>query len=336
MPCPVTSIPAPHERIGEWAFVVVGSTHILGEGHSGTVFRVRNVRTGQLAAMKMHCGPCTSVDDERFRKEQRIYEEQPIPGDMPAYYGEGRWKGVDYFVIELVERFDPRGEGVDPIGYFIALTFVYEKLNRRYLHLDGKLGNFAVREGRPVLIDYSCAVTVGEGRTLSVRTGTRKYRSPEAREGRPLTPQSDIYTVAAALQGLLAEDRERRVYGDALAHAMANEELERTKSWAEFRDELKEAEKEYRRNAEKECRLAKFRAAAKWTAVAVCAAAVAYGIIAAISYRNRRGRMLAQEDRELQSRAEYVSGLGCKDLGDLTNAVRLLERALKDGYRPAR
>lgn len=314
MPRPVTSIPAPHERIGEWAFVVVGSTHILGEGHSGTVFRVRNVRTGQLAAMKMHCGPCTSVDDERFRKERRIYEEQPIPGDMPAYYGEGRWKGVDYFVMELVERFDPRGEGVDLIGYFIALTFVYEKLNRRYLHLDGKLGNFAVREGCPVLIDYSCAVTVEEGRTLSVRTGTRKYRSPEAREGRPLTPRSDIYTVAAALQGLLAKDRERRVYGDALGHAMANEERERTKSWAEFRDELKEAEKEYRRNAEKECRLPKFRAAAKWTAVAVCAAVVAYGIIAACNGRHRTALVLEVDRQSIDKRADNIVKQGIRQL----------------------
>ena len=46
--------------------------------------------------------------------------------------------------------------------------------------------------------------------------------------------------------------------------------------------------------------------------------------------------MLALKEREIQAQAEYVSGIGCKDLGDLTNAVRLLERAFKDGYRPAR
>ena len=51
---------------------------------------------------------------------------------------------------------------------------------------------------------------------------------------------------------------------------------------------------------------------------------------------NRRGKMLALKEREIQAQAEYVSGIGCKDLGDLTNAVRLLERALKGGYRPAR
>lgn len=318
---PVTTIPSPDERIGEWAFVVADETHILGEGQSGTVFRVRNVRTGQLGAMKMHCGPCTTVDDERFRKERRIYEEQPIPGDMPAYYGKGRWKGIDYFVMELVERFDPRGEGVDRIGYFIALTFVYEKLNRRYLHLDGKLANFAVREGRPVLIDFSCAVAVEDGRTMCVRTGTRKYRSPEAREGRPLTVQSDIYTVAAALQGLLADERERRVYGDALSHAMANDERERTKSWAEFRKELKEAEKEYKRNAEKECRLPKFKAVA---GAVVCGIGVVALIAAALLY-------LGDEQAESHSDADERLGLELYQSKDFVRATYFLRRVADSG-----
>ena len=38
-------------------------------------------------------------------------------------------------------------------------------------------------------------------------------------------------------------------------------------------------------------------------------------------------------DREIQSQAEYICGKGCKALGDLSNAVQFLERALKNGYR---
>ena len=38
-------------------------------------------------------------------------------------------------------------------------------------------------------------------------------------------------------------------------------------------------------------------------------------------------------EREQQAYAEYVAGEGCKALGDLSNAVYFLERALKDGYR---
>ena len=328
---PVTTIPAPDERIGEWAFVVAQETHIRGEGQSGTVFRVRNVRTGQLGAMKMHCGPCTTVDDERFRKERRIYEEQPIPGDMPAYYGKGRWKGVDYFVMELVERFDPRGEGVDRIGYFIALTFVYEKLNRRYLHLDGKLANFAVREGLPVLIDYSCAVAAEDGRTMCVRTGTRKYRSPEAREGRPLTVQSDIYTVAAALQGLLTDERERRVYGDALSHAMANDERERTKSWAEFRKELKEAEAKYKRNAEKECRLPKFKAVA---GAVVCGVGivVAFLFFCGVMAEHADDKAKSDEERQIgRTDADESVGLDAYAVKDFAKAAHFLRQAADSG-----
>ena len=38
-------------------------------------------------------------------------------------------------------------------------------------------------------------------------------------------------------------------------------------------------------------------------------------------------------EREQQAYAEYVAREGCKSLGDLSNAVYFLERALKDGYR---
>ena len=288
MTAPRTAIPPPNETIGGWAFDGDDSGRILGEGQSGTVFRVRNVRTGQLAAMKMHCGPCTSVGDETFLRELRIVAAQPVPGGMPAFYGSGRWRGVDYFVMELLEPFDTDRPGPALVADFLRVADILERLNDRYLHLDVKPGNLAARNGRPVLIDFSCAVTPDAGRTLAARVGTRRYRSPEAREGRPLTLQSDIYTTAAALHALLVDERDRRVYGPALRHATDNEPSARTASWAGFRRELLAAEADFRRAARAETRFARFATVVKRAALALAAILVAYGCIMYAAHRHRQ------------------------------------------------
>ena len=182
-----------------------------------------------------------------------------------------------------------------------------------------------------MLIDFSCAVAVEDGRTMCVRTGTRKYRSPEAREGRPLTVQSDIYTVAAALQGLLADERERRVYGDALSHAMANDERERTKSWAEFRKELKEAEAKYRRSAEKECRLPKFKAVA--TAV-VCGIGIVVAFLFFCGVMAEHADDKAKSDGEKlvgRTAADESLGLDAYAVKDFAKAAHFLRQAADSG-----
>ena len=318
---PVKRLPSPHEQIGEWAFVVVNKTHILGEGQSGTVFRVRNVRTGQLAAMKMHCGPCTSVDDERFCKERSIYADQPIPGGMPHYYGEGRWEGVDYFVIELVEMFDPYKPGTDVIRYFIELTYVYEGLNKRYLHLDGKRSNLAVRNGHPVLIDYSCSVSVEEGLELSIRTGTRKYRSPEAREGRPLTLQSDIYMFGVVLRSVLLDERDLRIYGPVIDHATANELDDRASDWEVVRTELKNAQAKYLRCVAIESHLPKFKVVSK---AVVCGVGVVALVAATLLF-------LGDEQTESHTDADESLGLELYQSKDIVRSRYFLRRAAESG-----
>lgn len=69
-----------------------------------------------------------------------------------------------------------------------------------------------------------------------------------------------------------------------------------------------------------------------YTLLALSAVALGYGLIAATSCMDRWYGMRELEVREIQTQAEYATGIGCKDIGDPTNAIRLLERAL-DGYR---
>ena len=77
----------------------------------------------------------------------------------------------------------------------------------------------------------------------------------------------------------------------------------------------------------------KTRIVAGLTVGGIVKVAIAFGLISSGSYLCRRLWMCRWEDREIQAYAEYVAGEGCKALDDPTNAVRLLERAFKDGYR---
>ena len=61
--------------------------------------------------------------------------------------------------------------------------------------------------------------------------------------------------------------------------------------------------------------LPKFRAAAKWTAVAVCAAAVAYGIIAACNGRHRTALVLEADRQSIDKRTDNVIEQGIRRLG---------------------
>ena len=68
------------------------------------------------------------------------------------------------------------------------------------------------------------------------------------------------------------------------------------------------------------------------TILCACIAVVLLGLVAAGTFLCRRSAMRDLMEREQQAYAEYVAGEGCKALGDLSNAVYFLERALKDGH----
>ena len=114
----------------------------------------------------------------------------------------------------------------------------------------------------------------------------------------------------------------------------------RPQTCEEFSDSLDASEGTFLTLARLVCRI--------WarTILCACIAVVLLGLVAALVAAlfifahhttticlRRRDDMRTFRDREIQSRVEYICGEGCKALGDLSNAVQFLERALKDGYR---
>lgn len=259
-------------------------------------------------------------------KEAERLRTTKAPQRMPELIEVGEWNGSPFFVMEKIEGVDfPIPDKAYRAFCVEAFTALGELHRAGLLHCDLTPLHLGWKNGRLAFIDFDSAHTFAEAARNTDCIGTDPYIAPEVASQGKLSAQSDLFALATILIERCPKPK-RDCFEPVLRECLRPDPAERPGSAAEFAERLRTCRPPHHR----------FKAAAKWAALAVGTALVAYGIIAAMTYGNRRGKMLALEEREIQAQAEYVSGIGCKDLGDLTNAVRLLERAFKGGYRPAR
>lgn len=98
--------------------------------------------------------------------------------------------GTGYFLSEFLEMLPLDPETGDPLPmsrkeldrFFPALCEVTIRLHRQYVHCDIKPQNVALRNGRPVLIDFGCACRVTETGRRTVHCGSWEYMAPEVRD----------------------------------------------------------------------------------------------------------------------------------------------------------
>ena len=295
--------------IGEW--IVLGDRfgNAIGEGHSGTVYRVRHAETGRLAALKLHRGPCVETTDEDFRRETEIVRRQPAPGRMPLFYGSGRWDGADYYAMEYVDTKLPRLSGAALVAFARDLVSALRQLNKTHLHLDVKPENLGIRDGRPCLLDFSCAVALDEARDLRLCVGTYRYRAPEAREGGRLSPKTDLYSLAETLKALCRTECDRDILIPLLDRATSNDAADRPDGWDAFDALLAQAPETYRRKISAASRLAKFKITATTASAALFLAAATAGALYAIFpfssfVEDRKRTSVSADSRYAQNDAE--------------------------------
>ena len=97
------------------------------------------------------------------------------------------------------------GEGVRIVQHVAAA--VAHVHARGFLHRDLKPSNVALRDGRPVLLDFGITWRLTPRRRPPDRSGTAQYLAPEQITRAPLTPATDVWGLGAMLVELLTGER---------------------------------------------------------------------------------------------------------------------------------
>jgi serine/threonine-protein kinase len=189
----------------------------VGAGGFGTVYRATDAELGTRRAVKVLREGLAELPEfrGRFLREARVAAtlEHPNVVRVREY---GVEHGLQYLVMDFVEAatladhlvsLAPRQRLADPLVRR-AVRDVASALDHAHglgvVHLDLKPANVLLRrdDGRALLTDFGIARTRPDAdATMTGRTlGTYAYMSPEQCRGdAPLTPRSDVYSLAALL-----------------------------------------------------------------------------------------------------------------------------------------
>lgn len=196
----------------------------IGHGGMSTVYRAFDTVLERPVAIKvMHRDVAADAAHlERFRREARAVAQLSHPHIVTVIdFGEGEqggggseWTGP-YIVFECVEgetlksliRRVGQLEVTEALAYALeiarALAAAHEHL---IVHRDVKPQNVLLgHEGTAKITDFGIARTLTEqGLTMDGRVlGTTDYVSPEQALGRPVTVQSDVYSLGVVLYEML-------------------------------------------------------------------------------------------------------------------------------------
>jgi serine/threonine protein kinase len=188
----------------------------IGQGHTGVVFRARQVSLGRAVALKLLRGSAATPQRlARFHRETEALARLDHPGIVPVYET-GEVGGHPYFTMQLIEgadlgqaaeRLRTRHDAVMAVIAQVARA-LHHAHERGILHRDLKPSNI-VLDGQdcPHLVDFSTALDVEEASDLTstgVILGSPAYLSPEQAAGRKeITPASEVFSLGVILYELL-------------------------------------------------------------------------------------------------------------------------------------
>lgn len=199
---------------------------LLGKGGMGSVWKARN-HFEEMGALKLMLPHLVSNERliKRFQLEIRAIKKIRHPNVVAlSDWGKDRFHGKEqwYFVTDFIQG-KPLSRILQEDGalsmeqardLFIPLA---EGLHAAHaegvVHRDIKPGNIMVRpDGSPVLIDFGIARQLADPSMTQVheRVLTLQFASPEQLYGEPVSPKSDVFSLAATLSFVLFPDPKRQ------------------------------------------------------------------------------------------------------------------------------
>lgn len=190
----------------------------VGSGGMGSVFRAKRINADfeQEVALKLiKPGNLSEAAIRSFNQERQILAKLSHPGLASLYDGGKTESNRLYFTMEFVEGKDiitflqnKKADLIERIQYFLKIARAIAHAHARLvLHLDVKPANILVNEeGEVKVLDFGVAEQL-DSEAFSVEKGTRieqkpytlAYGSPEQLRGKPLSTQSDIYSLGVLL-----------------------------------------------------------------------------------------------------------------------------------------
>jgi serine/threonine-protein kinase len=199
----------------------------IGSGGMGSVYRASQPAMNRMVGVKILHPKLNNRKDlvSRFRREARAMSHLSHPNSTKVFlYGELD-DGSLYIIMEFLEGKNlnqtVKAEGPFPVARALPILIqvcgaLDEAHNAGIIHRDLKPENiFLCQQGAlhdyPKVLDFGLAkVTEREMRPGSLILtqegmvfGTPEFMSPEQAQGKPLTPASDVYSLAVILYEVL-------------------------------------------------------------------------------------------------------------------------------------
>jgi len=191
----------------------------LGSGGMGTVYEAEHTENGRRVALKLLSRELAASPDSvlRFRQEGRLASAIAHPRCV-FVFAVDEANGQSYIVMELMPGATLRDlvEEKGPLPPDDAIAKILDVIDGlleahrlEVIHRDVKPSNcFLEPDGRVKVGDFGLAKSlIGSNKAHLTRTGTflgtPHFASPEQVRGEPVSPQTDVYSVAATLYYLL-------------------------------------------------------------------------------------------------------------------------------------
>ena len=190
----------------------IGPYHIiakLGRGRHATVYKAQQRGADRPVALKV-LRDYDQATLEKFKREARLSASLKIPGVRRTYEAGKTREGHIFLAMEYVDaslkdwmqRHKRPFTREEVVRLLTPIAQALDAMHQQGLvHLDVKPENILVSEdGRAVLADFGITREQGAATTQ----GTPRYMSPEQATGnRPVTPQSDVYSLGVVIYEML-------------------------------------------------------------------------------------------------------------------------------------